>query len=152
MSGCTHVSSATDRQKRDGMCWWKTGRRLVLYNDARRFQDHRPRRSGSGRHPHRRQLLWLFQEIVKCTQVALRAHLTGYRRGRCIAGGPCFAQLRPRGGFPSERCTSEEGYTFAGLSRSGREPTIGMCTGRLRHRDKVFPRKIIYIRGERALI
>ncbi len=58
-SDCRTVDEATERQKRDGMCWTRRGRAVQR---RRRLQGDLPRRARRDGHDHRRQLLRLLQE------------------------------------------------------------------------------------------
>ena len=57
--GLPHVDEATERQRRDGMCWKNEDE---IYNDGERLQDHLPRPARRDGDDHRRQLLRLLQE------------------------------------------------------------------------------------------
>ena len=56
--GLPHFDAATERQRRDGMCW-KDEREL---QQRRRFQAHLPRRIRRDGHDHRGQLFRLLQK------------------------------------------------------------------------------------------
>ena len=88
--GLPHLDQATERQRRDGMCWKNEDE---LYNGGNAFKLTCPRRIRRHRHHHRRQLFWLLQkgseDADQLRRESVRPVRGGTRRRR--AG---FSELR----------------------------------------------------------
>ena len=97
--GLPNIADATERQKRDGMCWTIDGRTLQR---RRRLQDHLPRQARDRRHHHRRQLLRLLQEGGENPD-QLRRQSLRQRRGGTRRRSHRLPELRPRRGFLAQR-------------------------------------------------
>ncbi len=107
--GLPHFDQATERQRRDGMCWQRRRRDLQR---RRRLQDRLPRPPRRDRHHHRRQLLRLLQEGSENPDQLRRQPLRPVRRG-ARRRRHRLPRLRARPGFPRRPSQSIKKVAFA---------------------------------------
>ena len=106
-SACRTWDQATERQRRDGMCWKNEGRTL---QQRRRLQAHLPRRNRRHRHHHRGQLFRLLQK-----------------------GGEDADQLRGQSVRPVRRGTRRRRAGFSRATISARNSAATLHVKRLGH-------------------
>jgi len=111
-AGLPYWDKATERQRRDGMCW-KTESGAI--QQWRCFQADVPRRIRSHRHAHRGQLLRLLQKEVK-TQISYAANLYGMCEEEHAGGALVFPAFDLGEEFDGDIHVKNKGHNFAEVS------------------------------------
>lgn len=136
--GLPHISEATDRQKRDGMCWEKEDE---LYNDGGAFKITARDERGVVVTLIADNYFGYCKKEVK-TQIGFAVNLMGVAEEEHAGGAMAFASYDLGEDFRLGDVMSEEGYTFAGLiEREGDHIDVQPEGYGI---DKAFP-EIIYI-------
>ena len=113
--GLPHKRDATERQRRDGMCWKAKTNSTTTAARSRSA----PRRTRGDRDAHRRQLLRLLQEGSEDAD-QLRRESVRPVRGRTRRRRDGLRHVRPGPGFPSRAHVSLKKATFERDAPAGR--------------------------------
>ena len=104
--GLPHFDQATERQRRDGMCWREDGRAVQQRRRVQAGLPRPPRRDG---HDHRRQLLRLLQEGSQDARSATPPICSGCARKSTPAAPSRFPPMCwARSSTPAAPCSSRK--------------------------------------------